>query len=150
VRTDYEVELAVVIGRTVRDVAAADAMDHIAGYCIGLDMSVRGKQDRSFRKSGDTFTVLGPWLTTADEIDDPGALTLWLSLNGEERQRSSTSAMTVGIPRLVELASQMYTLHPGDVLLTGTPEGVGPVAPGDVIVAGADGLGSMTVEVSAA
>ena len=149
-RTDYEVELAVVIGRAARDVAAADAMDHVAGYCLGLDMSVRGKQDRSFRKSGDSFTVLGPWLTTADEIADPSALTLWLSLNGEERQRSSTSAMTVGIPRMIEMASRTYTLHPGDVLLTGTPEGVGPVVPGDVIVAGADGLGTMTVAVTGA
>jgi 2,4-diketo-3-deoxy-L-fuconate hydrolase len=148
-RTDYEVELAVVIGRTASGVSAAAAMDCVAGYCLGLDMSVRGKQDRSFRKSRDTFTVLGPWLTTADEIADPGDLMLWLTLNGEERQRSSTSAMTVGIPRLIELASATYTLHPGDVLLTGTPEGVGPVVPGDVIVAGGDGLGTMTVEVSA-
>jgi 2,4-diketo-3-deoxy-L-fuconate hydrolase len=148
-RTDYEVELAVVIGRPVRNASAADAMEHVAGYCLGLDMSVRGKQDRSFRKSSDTFTVLGPWLTTADEIADPSGLTVWLTLNGEEKQRSSTAAMTVGIPRMLEMASAAYTLYPGDVLLTGTPEGVGPVSPGDVIVAGADGLGTMTVVVSA-
>lgn len=146
-RTDYEVELVVVMGTTARDVAAADALDHVAGYCVGLDMSVRGTEDRSFRKSADTFTVLGPWLTTADAVPDPSDLTLWLTLNGVERQRSSTAAMTVGIPRLIELASSAYTLHPGDVLMTGTPEGVGPVQPGDMIVAGGEGLGEMTVEV---
>jgi 2,4-diketo-3-deoxy-L-fuconate hydrolase len=146
-RTDYEVELAVVIGRTARNVSAERALEHVVGYCVGLDMSVRGKQDRSFRKSRDTFTVLGPWLTTADEVPDPGELELWLSLNGVARQSGNTSAMTVGVPRLVELASAQYTLHPGDVLLTGTPEGVGEVTHGDVIVAGAGRLGEMTVPV---
>lgn len=149
-RTDHEVELAVVIGRTARHVAAADADDHIAGYCLGLDMSIRGTEDRSFRKSGDTFTVLGPWLTTRDEIPDPADLTLRLRVGGTLRQESSTAAMTVGIPRLIELASAAYTLYPGDVLLTGTPEGVGPVEPGDVIVASGDGLGEMTVPVLSA
>jgi 2,4-didehydro-3-deoxy-L-rhamnonate hydrolase len=149
-RTDYEVELAVVIGRTARHVAAADAFAHVAGYCVGLDMSIRGAEDRSFRKSGDTFTVLGPWLTTPEHIADPTDLTLRLSVNGVPRQAASTAAMTVGIPRLIELASAAYTLYPGDVLLTGTPEGVGPVEPGDVIVAGGDGLGEMTVPVTAA
>jgi 2,4-didehydro-3-deoxy-L-rhamnonate hydrolase len=147
-RTDYEVELVVILGRTARNVAAADALSYVAGYCVGLDMSVRGIEDRSFRKSADTFTVLGPWLTTAEEIADPGALTLWLSLNGVERQRCSTAEMTVGIPRLIELASAAYTLYPGDVLMTGTPAGVGAVVPGDTIVAGCDGLGQMTVRVS--
>lgn len=147
VRTDYEVELAVVIGRTAREVSADRALEHVAGYCVGLDMSVRGTQDRSFRKSRDTFTVLGPWLTTADEVPDPGDLDLWLSLNGVTRQSGSTSAMTVGIPRLIELASAQYTLHPGDVLLTGTPSGVGEVVDGDVIVAGARHLGEMVVRV---
>ena len=147
-RTDYEVELAVVIGTEARSVTAAHAMSFVAGYAVGLDMSIRGTEDRSFRKSADTFTVLGPWLTTADEIDDPSGLTLWLTLNGEERQRASTSAMTVGIPRLIELASSLCTLYPGDVLLTGTPEGVGEVVAGDTLVAGCDGLGAMTVQVS--
>ena len=149
-RTDYEVELAVIIGPEARGVAAGEAMRHVAGYCIGLDMSVRGTEDRSFRKSADTFTVLGPWLTTADDVADPGDLTLWLALNGIERQRSSTGAMTVPIPRLIELASAAYTLYPGDVLMTGTPAGVGPVAPGDIIVAGCEGLGEMTVNVMSA
>ena len=146
-RTDYEVELVVVIGRRGRNIAAGDAMAHVAGYCVGLDMTVRGVEDRSFRKSADSYTVVGPWLTTADEIADPHNLTLWLTLNGRERQRSSTAAMTVAIPRLIEIASAVYTLYPGDLLFTGTPEGVGAVAPGDTIVAGCEGLGEFTIAV---
>jgi 2,4-diketo-3-deoxy-L-fuconate hydrolase len=110
-------------------------------------MSVRGPEERSFRKSADDYTVLGPWLTTADEIVDAEQLTLWLTLNGSARQRSSTAAMLVRIPRLIEIASSAYTLYPGDILMTGTPEGVGAVVPGDVIVVGCDGLGEMTVAV---
>ena len=91
--------------------------------------------------------MLGPWLTTADEIADPQQLTLWLTLNGKPRQRSSTAAMTVGIRRLIEIASSAYTLYPGDILMTGTPEGVGAVVPGDIIFTGCDGLGEMTVPV---
>ena len=146
-RTDYEVELVVVIGKEGRAIAAADAMAHVAGYCVGLDMTVRGAEDRSFRKSADGYTVIGPYFTTADEIADPHNLTLWLTLNGKERQRSSTAAMTVAIPRLIEIASAVYTLYPGDLLFTGTPEGVGAVAPGDTIVAGCEGLGEFTVAV---
>src|SRR5712671_2862687 len=122
-RLDYEVELAVVIGRVARNIRGSDALACVAGYCIGLDMTVRGVADRSFRKSGDTFTVLGPWLVTADEIPDPADLLLSLEVNSDVRQRSSTAAMTVGIERLIELAAANYTLHPGDVILTGTPEG---------------------------
>jgi 2-keto-4-pentenoate hydratase/2-oxohepta-3-ene-1,7-dioic acid hydratase in catechol pathway len=146
-RNDYEAELVVVIGKTGKNISAEDAMDYVAGYCVGLDMSVRGAEERSFRKSADSYTVLGPWLTTADEIADPEQLTLWLTLNGKPRQRSSTAAMTVGIRRLIEIASSAYTLYPGDVLMTGTPEGVGAVVPGDIIVTGCDGLGEMTVPI---
>jgi 2,4-didehydro-3-deoxy-L-rhamnonate hydrolase len=146
-RTDYEVELVVVIGRQGRNIAAADAMAHVAGYCVGLDMTVRGAEERSFRKSADSYTVIGPWLTTADEIADPHDLTLWLTLNGKERQRSSTAAMTVRIPRLIEIASSVYTLYPGDLFFTGTPEGVGAVASSDTITAGCEGLGEFTIAV---
>lgn len=146
-RNDYEAELVVVVGKAGKNIRAEDAMNHVAGYCVGLDMSVRGAEERSFRKSADSYTVLGPWLTTRDEIDDPENLALWLTLNGEQKQRSSTAAMTVGIRRLIEIASGAYTLFPGDVLMTGTPEGVGAVKPGDVIVAGCDKLGDMTVRV---
>lgn len=146
-RNDFEAELCVVIGKTCSRVSAEQAFDHVAGYCVGLDMTVRGAEDRSFRKSADTYCVLGPWLTTVDEVHDPENLELWLKLNGEYRQKSSTAAMTVGIPRLIELASHAYTLYPGDVIMTGTPEGVGSVKPGDIISAGCDGLGAMTVPV---
>jgi 2,4-diketo-3-deoxy-L-fuconate hydrolase len=146
-RNDYETELVVIIGKTGKNIRSEQAMDHIAGYCVGLDMSVRGAEERSFRKSADTYSVLGPWLTTADEIADPEKLELWLTLNGKPKQRSSTAAMTVGIRRLIEIASSAYTLFPGDVLMTGTPEGVGAVVPGDVIVTGCEGLGEMTVKV---
>lgn len=145
-RTDYEVELGVVIGKPGRDISRADAMAHVAGYCLGLDITVRGAEDRSFRKSPDSYTVLGPHFVTADEIADPHDLTLSLWLNGERRQHSSTAAMTVDIPDLIELASRFYTLHPGDVLLTGTPEGVGAIVPGDEIKATCDGMGVMLVK----
>ena len=138
-----------IIGRQARNIQKADALSYVAGYCIGLDMTVRGIEDRSFRKSRDTFTVLGPWLVTADEISNPGDLLVELHVNADRRQRSRTAAMTVGIERMIELASANYTLHPGDVLLTGTPEGVGPVAAGDVIVAYCDGIGDMTLSVKA-
>ena len=147
-RTDHEVELGVVIGRAGHAISRADAMSHVAGYCIGLDMTVRGAEDRSFRKSPDTYTVLGPCFVTADEIADPHALTMSLWVNGERRQHSSTSAMTIDIPDLIELASRLYTLHPGDVILTGTPEGVGPVVAGDEIRVACDGIGEMTLQVS--
>jgi 2-keto-4-pentenoate hydratase/2-oxohepta-3-ene-1,7-dioic acid hydratase in catechol pathway len=148
-RVDHEVELAVIIGRQARNVQQADALGHVAGYCIGLDMTVRGVADRSFRKSRDSFTVLGPWLVTADEIPNPADLLMELHVNGDRRQHSNTAAMTVGIERMVELASANYTLHPGDVLLTGTPEGVGPVVSGDLIVTHCEGIGGMTVPVKA-
>ncbi|MDB5914626.1 MAG: 5-carboxymethyl-2-oxo-hex-3-ene,7-dioate decarboxylase [Ramlibacter sp.] len=148
-RTDHEVELAVVIGTAGHAIRRADAMQHVAGYCIGLDMTVRGTEDRSFRKSPDSYTVLGPWFVTADEVADPHALMMSLWVNGERRQHSSTGAMTVDIPDLIAIASSMYTLHPGDVILTGTPEGVGPVVPGDTVRVACDRLGEMSFAVSA-
>lgn len=147
-RHDHEVELTVIIGRRVRGISQADALSCVAGYCIGLDMTMRGTEDRSWRKSLDGYTLLGPWLTTADEIADPHRLDLELSVNGEMRQRSSTGDMTVRIERLIELAAATYTLHPGDVLMTGTPAGVGPVAAGDTIRAACSGIGGMTVLVT--
>lgn len=149
-RNDHEVELAVIIGKSGRNICRERASEHIAGYMIGLDMTVRGIEDRSWRKSADGYTVLGPWLTTADEIKDAQALTLWLSVNGQERQRSSTASMTVGIAELIEMTSRVYELYPGDVLMTGTPEGVSAVSPGDTILAGCEGLGDMRVLVRAA
>jgi 2-keto-4-pentenoate hydratase/2-oxohepta-3-ene-1,7-dioic acid hydratase in catechol pathway len=144
-RTDHEVELAVVIGRRANRVSRQEAMAHVAGYAIGLDISVRGPEDRSFRKSPDSYSVLGPWLVTADEVPDPGSLDLRIEVNGETRQQSNTRHMILSVAELIELASSMYTLHPGDVIFTGTPEGVSPIAPGDAIVATISGIGSMAV-----
>ena len=146
-RTDHEVELAVVIGRPARNVAAKDALGFVAGYCIGLDITVRGPEERSLRKSIDTYTVLGPWLVTADEIPDPSNLDLSLTVNGELRQKANTRDMILGVPELIEFASSFYTLSPGDVLLSGTPEGVSPIHSGDVLHAHIDHIGDMEVRV---
>ena len=149
-RTDHEVELAVVIGRTARHVSRAEALGHVAGYCIGLDVSIRGSEDRSFRKSPDSYSVLGPWLVTTDEVPDPGVLDLEIAVNGTTRQKSNTRYLILGVPELVELASSFYTLYPGDVIFTGTPEGVSPIQPGDQVRATIQGIGTMDVHVRAA
>jgi 2-keto-4-pentenoate hydratase/2-oxohepta-3-ene-1,7-dioic acid hydratase in catechol pathway len=146
-RTDHEIELAFVIGRTASRVRRAEALRYVAGYAIGLDISIRGTEDKSFRKSADTYSVLGPWLVTADEVADPGALDLELRVNGERRQHANTREMTLGVAELIEMASSFYTLHPGDVVFTGTPAGVSPIDPGDEIVATIQGIGSMRVAV---
>jgi len=146
-RTDHEVELAVVIGKEGSNIPRADAMEYIAGYTIGLDITIRGSEDRSFRKSVDTHSVLGPWLVTADEISDPGDLDLEIAVNGEQRQKSNTSRLILGVPELIELASSFYTLYPGDVIFTGTPEGVSPIEAGDEIVATIEQIGTMRVRV---
>ena len=149
-RNDHEVELAVVIGKRANNVSRKDALQYVAGYSIGLDISIRGQEDRSFRKSPDSYTVLGPWLVTPDEIGDPGQLDLSIRLNGEIKQSSNTKFMTLGVAELIEMASSFYTLFPGDIISTGTPEGVSPIVPGDVIVAAIEKIGSMEVKVRAA
>jgi 2-keto-4-pentenoate hydratase/2-oxohepta-3-ene-1,7-dioic acid hydratase in catechol pathway len=147
-RNDHEVELAVVIGKTCRQVKAADAMAHVAAYSLSLDMTLRGPEFQCFRKSIDSYAVLGPWLVTADEVPDPGQLDLWLQVNGQTRQQANTRDLIFDVPRLIEFASSFYTLQPGDVIMTGTPEGVGPVVPGDWIEAGVQGLGSLAMRVA--
>jgi len=149
-RNDHEVELALVIGKRADRVRAADWARYVAGYAIGLDMTIRGPEERSLRKSVDTYCVVGPWLVTADEIADPTNLTLSIAVNGEPRQKANTRDLVLGLGTLVELASSFYTLLPGDIILTGTPEGVGPVRPGDVMDAAIDGIGAMRVGVRAA
>jgi 2,4-diketo-3-deoxy-L-fuconate hydrolase len=148
-RTDHELELGVVIGRTADRVSVATALDYVAGYAIALDMTPRGKEDRSFRKSVDSYGVLGPWLVTADEITDPNALAIELFVNGERRQQSTTRHLIMNVQKLVAWASEFYTLYPGDVIMTGTPSGVGPVGPGDTIVASIERIGTMRVYASA-
>jgi 2-keto-4-pentenoate hydratase/2-oxohepta-3-ene-1,7-dioic acid hydratase in catechol pathway len=113
------------------------------------NITIRGPEERSFRKSPDSYTVLGPWLTTADEVYDPRALDLELFVNGELRQKSNTADLILGVAELIEFASSFYTLQPGDIILTGTPEGVSPIKPDDLIAARIDKLGAMNVAVAA-
>ncbi|MBO0906088.1 fumarylacetoacetate hydrolase family protein [Jiella sonneratiae] len=148
-RTDHELEFVVVIGKEGSDIAEADALDHVAGYCLGLDMVVRGPEDRSFRKSCDGYAVLGPWLVTADELTDPGKVPLMLKVNGEVRQETNTEQLVYGVRRLIAFASSFYTLYPGDVFYTGTCDGVARVFPGDVITVESPMIGTMNVPVRA-
>jgi 2-keto-4-pentenoate hydratase/2-oxohepta-3-ene-1,7-dioic acid hydratase in catechol pathway len=148
-RTDHEGELALIIGKTARHVGVGEALDHVFGYTCSLDITVRSSEDRSTRKSFDTFTPLGPWVTTADEIADPGDLELRCWVNGELRQSASTKELIFGVPELIAYASSVMTLLPGDVILTGTPAGVGPIVDGDEVTVEVERVGSMTVGVSA-
>jgi 2-keto-4-pentenoate hydratase/2-oxohepta-3-ene-1,7-dioic acid hydratase in catechol pathway len=149
-RTDHEIELGVVIGKECSDVPEDRALDVIAGYGIALDMSVRGTEDRSFRKSLDSYSVLGPWLITPDEMPDPDNVDFTLKVNGTVAQQSNTRKLIFKVRKLIAWASRWYTLYPGDVLMTGTPEGVGPVGPGDVMDCEMQYIGSMRVAVRAA
>jgi 2,4-didehydro-3-deoxy-L-rhamnonate hydrolase len=159
-KVDWEVELAVVVGKAARYVAEAQALDHVAGYALHNDYSERSFQlERGGQwvkgKSADTFAPLGPFLATRDELPDPQRLPMWLKVNGEYRQRSSTGNMIFAVPMLVSYLSQFMTLLPGDVISTGTPAGVGlgmkpqPVylKPGDVVELGIEGLGESRQEV---
>ena len=147
-RTDHEVELGVVIGRTARNVPMADAMAHVFGYTGVMDITVRGDEDRSTRKSFDTFTPVGPVLVTADEIPDPHGLELQLWVNGERRQHGNTRDMIWNVPKLIEYASHVMTLNPGDLLSTGTPDGVGPLRPGDEVTMEVERVGRLSVRVA--
>ena len=153
-KTDWEVELAIIIGRKASYVSEADALQHVAGYAVMNDVSERAWQlERGGQwlkgKSADTFAPLGPWLVTSDEVENPDNLKLWLKRNGELIQNSSTAQMIFGVAHLVSYISQFMTLLPGDIISTGTPPGVGmgfkptPIymQPGDVIELGVEGLG---------
>jgi 2-keto-4-pentenoate hydratase/2-oxohepta-3-ene-1,7-dioic acid hydratase in catechol pathway len=146
-RNDHEVELAVIIGKTGSSIPAANALDYVAGYAIGLDMTVRGTEDRSVRKSIDSYSVLGPWLVTADEIADPNNLDLWITVNNEPRQKSNTKMLILNVQQCIEFFSTYYTLLPGDIIMSGTPEGVGPVKNGDLMIAEVEKVGRMEVRV---
>jgi 2-keto-4-pentenoate hydratase/2-oxohepta-3-ene-1,7-dioic acid hydratase in catechol pathway len=149
-RNDHEVELAVVIGKQANNISADSGYDYVAGYAIGLDITIRGPEERSLRKSPDSYAVLGPWLVTPDEIPNPGQLDLRIAVNGEQRQSSNTKYLILGVPQLIEYASAFYTLNPGDIIITGTPEGVSPIQPDDVITACIEKIGTMEVKVRAA
>lgn len=148
-RTDQEAELAVVIGRSGRDIPAGRALDHVFGYTCLLDITMRGKEDRGLRKSFDTFTPMGPWITTREEIGDPNALAIACSVSGTVRQQASTAAMILPVRELIAWISRVMTLHPGDVIATGTPAGVGPLAPGDRVEVTIEKIGCLRVDVVA-
>jgi 2-keto-4-pentenoate hydratase/2-oxohepta-3-ene-1,7-dioic acid hydratase in catechol pathway len=148
-RNDHEAELGLIIGKRGSDIAEKDALDYVVGYAMALDMVVRGKEDRSFRKSIDTYSVLGPWLVTKDEIADPETLDFNLKVNDEVRQKSNTSDMIMKVRQQIALASSFYTLLPGDIIMTGTCSGVGRVAPGDVMTFEMQGIGTMKIPVMA-
>lgn len=148
-RTDHEVELGIIVGRTARNVPRSEARSVIFGYCVALDMTIRGAEFPGFRKSPDTFAVIGPWITTADEVADPNNLALELQVNGQVRQKANTRQLITNVEQIIEYASGHYTLHAGDVIMTGTPAGVGPVQPGDRIWATVEGLGELSIPIAA-
>ncbi len=148
-RNDHEIELVAVIGKSCRNVPKEKALSYVAGYCLGLDMTVRGPEDRSMRKSIDTYSVAGPWMVTADEVPDPDNLDFFLTVNGEDRQRANTRDLILKTAELIEFATSYYSLEPGDLLFTGTPAGVGPVQAGDTIHAEIASVGAMDVKVRA-
>ena len=148
-RTDHEIELAFVMGEDVKDVSAEEAWDAIFGYTVLLDISIRGDQDRSNRKSYDTFTVVGPCVATPDEVGDPQDLEMELQLNGETRQRENTGDMVYTCADVVQYASIGATLEAGDIVTTGTPEGVSELHDGDTVDAEIESVGSMTVDIEA-
>lgn len=153
-KTDWEVELGVVIGKTAKYVSEDEAMDHVAGYCVVNDVSERAFQaERQGQwtkgKSADTFGPTGPWLVTPDEVADPQALPMWLEVNGHRYQNGSTATMVYGVRYLVSYLSRFMSLQPGDIISTGTPPGVGLgqkpqvyLKAGDVVTLGIEGLGS--------
>jgi 2-keto-4-pentenoate hydratase/2-oxohepta-3-ene-1,7-dioic acid hydratase in catechol pathway len=140
-RFDQEGELACIIGRRARSLTPAEALDHVFGYTGLMDITMRGGEDRSTRKSFETFTPLGPWIVTADEFGAPGEVDLECWVGGEQRQKANTRNLIWDVAQLVSYASSVTTLHPGDVIATGTPAGVGPLAAGDTVVLNLSGLG---------
>ena len=153
-KTDWEVELGVVIGRKAKYVSEAEALDYVAGYCLTNDVSERAFQTErqgqwTKGKSCDTFGPIGPWLVTRDEVADPQNLKMWLTVNGKTMQNGSSSTMVYGVAHLVSYLSQFMSLHPGDIISTGTPPGVGLgmkppryLKDGDVVELGIEGLGT--------
>lgn len=147
-RFDQEGELAVVIGRRAREVSAADALEHVAGYTVLLDMTMRGGEDRSTRKSFDTFTPVGPHLVTPDEAGRWHGMRLRTWVAGELRQDADVADLIWGVPALIEYASSVMTLEPGDIVTTGTPAGIGQVHDGDAVAVEIGGVGRLEVAVS--
>lgn len=147
-RFDQEGELALLIGRSGSSIAPEDATDYIAGYTCLIDMTMRGGEDRSTRKSFDTFTPIGPWLVTPDEVGDAATLTLKTSVNEATRQDADISSLIWGVEQFVSYVSSVTRLEVGDVITTGTPAGVGTVRDGDRIRVTIDRIGTLEVTVT--
>ena len=143
----HESELAIIIGKQCRGISRDEWSDVVFGYACLLDMVVRGREERVFRKAYDTFCPVGPWITTADEVGDPTNLSMKLWVNGELRQDANTRDLVLDIPGMVEMAAAVMTLYPGDIIATGTPAGVGPVVDGDTIHITIERVGEMSVPV---
>jgi 2-keto-4-pentenoate hydratase/2-oxohepta-3-ene-1,7-dioic acid hydratase in catechol pathway len=149
-RFDHEAELAFVVGRTAKNVRAEKAHEYIFGYFALMDITMRGIEDRPMRKSFDTFTPIGPWIVTSDEVGDPNNLDICLWVNDEQRQSANTRDLIYDCYKFFEVASEVMTLQPGDILTTGTPEGVGPIRPGDRVRIRVERIGEFSVTVDAA
>jgi 2-keto-4-pentenoate hydratase/2-oxohepta-3-ene-1,7-dioic acid hydratase in catechol pathway len=143
----HEAELAVIIGRGGRHIPRSDALSHVFGYSCLLDITVRGKQERAIRKSYDTFTPVGPYIVTADEVLDPSNLQVKLWVNGALRQDANTRDFILDIPEMIAMCSSVMTLEPGDIIATGTGEGVGEICAGDVVTIDISGVGAMSIAV---
>lgn len=148
-RFDQEGELAIVIGRTAHNVAVEDALSIVAGYTCLLDITMRGGEDRSTRKSFDTFTPVGPYLVTPDQVGDLATLQLRTRVNGQLRQDADIADLIWGVPRLISYASSVMTLQPGDIITTGTPAGIGQIQDGAEVSVEIDRIGALRVTVSA-
>lgn len=143
----HECEIALIIGKEGRQIPPEQALEHVFGYACLLDMTVRGKEERVFRKSYDTFTPVGPWIVTADEVPNPEDIDMKLWVNDELRQQANTRDLIVDIRQMISIASSASTLYPGDLIATGTPAGVDKVVPGDVITIEVAHVGKMSVPV---
>ena len=146
-RVDHEAEIAFVVGKEAKDVKAEDASKYIFGYLALMDITVRGKEDRPWRKSFDTFTPIGPWIVTGDEVENPNQLQMNLWVNDEIRQSANTSDLIYDCYKFFEAASSVMTLLPGDIVTTGTPEGVAPISKGDTVRIHIERIGEFSVEV---
>ena len=146
-RIDHECELAIIIGKEGRDVPREDWRDYVFGYSCLIDVSARGKEERVARKAADTFCPVGPWIVTADEIADPANLRGRLWVNGELRQDANTRDWVLDLPGMIQMASAIMTLYPGDIIAAGTPAGVGPIQPGDKVRIVFEQVGEMNLDV---
>lgn len=145
----HECEIALIIGKEGRQISVEDALDHLFGYACLIDVTVRGKEERVMRKSYDTFTPVGPWIVTADEIPDPFNIGMRLWVNDELRQQANTKDLIVNIPQMISIASSATTLYPGDLIAAGTPAGVGPIRAGDIVTIEVEHVGRMRIPVIA-